>query len=67
LILLDLNMPVMDGREFLVWLAQQMHIKLGVIVISGQTRGVVLGAKAILRKPFDLLRLLCLMHHLTDG
>lgn len=64
LILLDLNMPVMDGREFLGWLAQQMHIKLDVIVISGQTTGVVLGAKAILPKPVDLPRLLCLITYL---
>ena len=64
LILLDLNMPVMDGRGFLVWLAQQIQIKLDVIVISGQTTGVVLGAKAILRKPVDLPRLLCLITNL---
>jgi two-component system, chemotaxis family, chemotaxis protein CheY len=63
LILLDLEMPVMDGWEFLVRLQQ---LNLGrpvpiVIVITGRDPRIVPGATAVLRKPLAVAPLLSLM------
>jgi CheY-like chemotaxis protein len=63
LILLDLMMPVMDGRQFR---AEQRHDKalggIPVLVFSAHTNveeaGADLGASACLRKPIELPRLL---------
>jgi CheY-like chemotaxis protein len=64
LILLDLNMPVMDGWEFLRWLARQSGIKPAVIVITAQIPGAIPGASAVLRKPVDVPYLLDLIRQL---
>ncbi len=52
LILLDLMMPVMDGRTFL-----EHHARSGattpVLVMSAQSRIDVQGASAVIEKPFD--------------
>ena len=61
LIILDLMMPVMDGREFRSkqlkdpWLAQ-----IPVVVVSAMAPSAVadLGATAVIRKPVDLDNLL---------
>ena len=58
IILLDLNMPVMDGFQFLAELKPKPDDDFEVIVISGNTenRKIVklydLGATSLLRKPF---------------
>jgi DNA-binding response OmpR family regulator len=61
LILLDLNMPVMDGWEFLRWLGRESGVKPAVIVITAQIVGVIPDARAVLRKPLDVPYLLNLM------
>jgi CheY-like chemotaxis protein len=62
LILLDLEMPVMNGREFLFRLQMlQGSAKPEVIVISGQDSQAVPGAFAVLRKPIAVSQLLGLM------
>jgi CheY-like chemotaxis protein len=55
-ILLDLLMPVMDGREFLRWKSQNAEFdELPVLVISALHAGENLqGAKGYLKKPLDL-------------
>jgi CheY-like chemotaxis protein len=42
-----LNMPVMDGWEFLRWLARQSGIKPAVIVITAQIPGAIPGASVV--------------------
>ena len=63
LILLDLAMPILDGRGFLRWRETDPIVtKIPVIVISGSSLPVPLaGVDALLRKPVevtDLLRLI---------
>jgi CheY-like chemotaxis protein len=65
LILLDLDMPVMDGREFLSRLARLPGVMPIVVVITGQDPRIVPGAAAVLRKPISLPQLLSLMQGLT--
>jgi CheY-like chemotaxis protein len=66
LILLDLEMPVMDGREFLPRLPHLPgKARPIVIVITAQDPRDVFGAAAVLRKPVSVLQLLDLMHRLT--
>ena len=64
LILLDLDMPVMDGREFLSRLPLLPGATPTVIVITGQEPRVVSCAAAVLRKPVSLSQLLGLIHGL---
>jgi CheY-like chemotaxis protein len=61
LILLDLDMPVMGGREFLSRLPLLPGATPTVIVITGQDPRVVPGAAAVLRKPVSLSQLLGLI------
>jgi CheY-like chemotaxis protein len=66
LILLDLEMPVMNGREFLSHLAHlQCIARPIVIIITGQDPRGVAGAAAVLRKPVSISQLLGLMQDLT--
>jgi CheY-like chemotaxis protein len=58
LILLDLDMPVMGGREFLSRLPHLPGPKPIVIVITGRDPRVVPGAAVVLRKPVSLSQLL---------
>ena len=57
LVLLDLNMPVMDGYEFLEVVASSALVRPIVIVLSGdiqpqaQARVKALGARAFVKKP----------------
>jgi CheY-like chemotaxis protein len=61
LIILDINMPVMDGRQFR---ALQMRdpglTKIPVVVVSalGSSATADLGATAVIRKPIDVATLL---------
>jgi CheY-like chemotaxis protein len=64
LILLDLDMPVIDGKEFLSRLSQLPGSRPIVIVITGQDPRFVPGAAAVLRKPIFLSQLLGLMQGL---
>ena len=59
LILLDINMPVMDGLEFLDELSRRgMRERVPVVIVSTEDkeadilRGLEAGAKGYLRKPF---------------
>jgi len=66
LILLDLDMPVMNGREFLSRLAYlQCIVRPIVIIITGQDPRGIPGAAAVLRKPVSISQLLGLMQDLT--
>ena len=66
LILLDLDMPVMNGREFLSRLAYlQSIVRPIVIIITGQDPRGIPGAAAVLRKPVSISQLLGLMQDLT--
>jgi CheY-like chemotaxis protein len=66
LILLDLDMPVMNGREFLSRLAYVQGIARPiVIIITGQDPRAIPGAAAVLRKPVSISQLLGLMQDLT--
>ena len=57
LVLLDLNMPVMDGYEFLEVVSTSALVRPIVIVLSGdiqpqaQARVKALGARAFIKKP----------------
>jgi len=60
-VLLDLQLPVMDGREFLrVFRGEPRCAEVPIVVMSGE-HGVVpsqLGIQAFIDKPFDLDELL---------
>jgi CheY-like chemotaxis protein len=65
-ILLDLDMPVMNGREFLLRLAYlQCIARPIVIIITGQDPRGIHGAAAVLRKPVSISQLIGLMQDLT--
>ena len=69
-ILLDLDMPVIDGRKFLSCIPQgSMPQGSGatpiVIVITGEDPRFIPGAAAVLRKPIFLSQLLNLVQNLT--
>lgn len=55
-LLLDLMMPVMDGREFLEWKNRTpLFSEIPVLIISaGAVAEPLAGTKAFLRKPVDL-------------
>ena len=60
LILLDLQMPVMNGHEFLGRLRNlRKHDPTPVLVVTANHNGTSIdGAQAILRKPFEVATLL---------
>ena len=71
-IVLDLMMPVMDGRSFLMASRQQpRHAGIPVLVVSAAhdlTAAVSdLGARACLAKPFDLDVLLAVIDRLVSS
>jgi CheY-like chemotaxis protein len=65
-ILLDLDMPVMDGRQFLARPQTRGSVRPIVIVITGQDPRIVPGAVAVFRKPVQLDQLLRLMQQLLN-
>lgn len=63
LVLLDLVMPVMDGRQFLLWFAQQPRLaQVPVVIISSgrdaRQEAAALGTAGYLSKPIELHLLL---------
>ena len=72
LILLDINMPVMNGVQFLEKTSQTgLPTKIPVIVISTEgreedtIRGLKLGAKGYLKKPFNPTELYSLIEKIV--
>ena len=72
LILLDINMPVMNGVQFLEKASQTgLPTKIPVIVISTEgreedtIRGLKLGAKGYLKKPFNPTELYSLIEKIV--
>ncbi|MCL5961498.1 MAG: response regulator transcription factor [Chloroflexi bacterium] len=58
LILLDISMPLMDGREFCQWLRSTGHSEVPVVLMTAGVNVAKtckeVGAQACLVKPFDL-------------
>jgi CheY-like chemotaxis protein len=71
LILLDVMMPIMDGYEFRI--EQQRDPSIALIPVVVVTAGAIgervaeMGVTALLRKPFDLERLLGELARRADG
>ena len=72
LVLLDINMPVMNGLEFLQRVQKESAYKdLPVIIISTEgkeedtVRGLKLGAKGYVKKPFQASELHSLIEKIT--
>ena len=66
-ILLDLNMPVMDGQTFRQQLQQDQELATIPVVLLSSAGDVAeqaasLGAQTYLQKPFDTARLLDIVH-----
>jgi excisionase family DNA binding protein len=60
LIILDLAMPVMDGRQFgAEQLCDAALVPVPVIVVTAEAFAAVPGAAAVLRRPLNLERLSC--------
>lgn len=61
IIILDLAMPVMDGKDFYRWLRNSGHTEVPVILMTAGQNGMKtcqeLGAQACLTKPFELAQL----------
>ena len=60
LVLLDINMPVMNGLQFLQHIkTESIHQNLPIIIVSTEgkeedtIRGLAMGAKAYIKKPFQ--------------
>ena len=67
LILLDVMMPVMDGHTFMARLREDgTHQRIPVVITSASPQ-VPEGARAHLRKPYELHRLLDVISTHSDG
>jgi CheY-like chemotaxis protein len=68
LILLDLMMPVMNGREFLDAVADDPVLKrIPVVVLTATEHTEVAGAREVLGKPMDLKELLQIVERYVRG
>jgi two-component system chemotaxis response regulator CheY len=74
LILLDINMPVMNGLEFLQRVQKEpAYQSIPVIIISTEgkeedtVRGLKMGAKGYVKKPFQASELHSLIEKITAG
>lgn len=74
LVLLDINMPVMGGLDFLAAIAQNGRLsRISVIVVSTEggedqiAKGLAAGAVAYLTKPFDAEKLRAAIAALPEG
>lgn len=69
LLLLDLGLPVKDGRDTMIWLAQ-VNPLLPIIIITGRSKqrelAEKMGADALMEKPLDVPRLLQTIRELTN-
>ena len=70
LVLVDLTMPVMDGKQFLAerrkW-ASLTHVPFVALTASGMFDATELGVSEILRKPVDIDRLLAVVRRYAPG
>jgi two-component system chemotaxis response regulator CheY len=67
-VLLDLNMPVMNGREFLAAIRDDEALaQIPVVVISADVRATPKGAFRAFRKPLVLEKLLDLLDAMRAG
>ena len=70
LLLLDLGLPVKDGPETMIWLAE-FNPLLPVIIITGRSNqrelAEKLGADVLMEKPLDVPRLLETIRELTHA
>jgi CheY-like chemotaxis protein len=70
LVLVDLTMPVMDGRQFLAerrkW-ARLAQVPFVALTASGALDAAELGVAEILRKPVDIDRLLAVARRYAAG
>jgi CheY-like chemotaxis protein len=70
LLLLDLGLPVKDGRDTMIWLAE-VNPLLPVIIITGRNNqrdlAEKLGADVLMDKPLDVPRLLQAIRELTSA
>ena len=67
-VLLDLNMPVMNGREFLAAIRDDEALaRIPVVVISADVRSTPKGAIRAFRKPIVLQKLLDLLDAMGAG
>jgi two-component system chemotaxis response regulator CheY len=68
LILLDLMMPVMNGREFLAAVANDPLLqRIPVVVLTATDDTEVPGARSVLTKPMDLKELLQIVERYIRG
>jgi DNA-binding response OmpR family regulator len=69
LVLLDLGLPVKDGRDTVIWLAE-VNPFLPVVIITGRNNqselAEKLGADALMEKPLDVPRLLQTIRELIN-
>jgi two-component system, chemotaxis family, chemotaxis protein CheY len=72
LVLLDINMPVMNGLEFLQRLQQEpayQHIPVIIVSTEGKEadaiRGLKMGAKGYVKKPFHAAELAALVEKIA--
>ncbi len=69
LLLLDLGLPVKDGWDTVIWLAEANPL-LPVIIITGRWNqrelAEKMGADALMDKPLDVPRLLQMIRNFTD-
>jgi CheY-like chemotaxis protein len=69
-VILDLMMPTMSGWELIhAWQANSTTRRIPIVVTSAAysaTTAAALGVHALLRKPFDLERLLSILQTLLD-
>jgi DNA-binding response OmpR family regulator len=73
LILVDLMMPVMSGKEFLVAMKKSANTKdIPVIILTGKTleneviEGLALGADDYIKKPFSPAELMARVHNVLS-
>jgi two-component system OmpR family response regulator len=69
LVLLDLGLPLKDGQDTMIWLAQ-VNPLLPVVIITGRSNqgqlAEKLGADALMEKPLDVPRLLQTIRELLN-
>ncbi len=73
LVLVDLMMPVMSGKEFLVTIKKRARMKdIPVIILTGKTlekeviEGLALGADDYIKKPFSPAELMARIHNVLS-